>query len=471
MSARENFILKIIISEGDNKSLPLLMNKETFIFDNEQNAIIFEYIKDYFNKFDKIPSFKAIRSHLVSNKDTKSEKQLKILEDTELIDTSAAALIEQDLNDYAKSVTLSLISETKNNLKIGGEASVRETIRNLTDKLTLVSGNTSIKESTQGVMQGEASIERFKRRYQKAKKMDHHYIGKFGIDKLDETLGGYTKRDMVNIMGFTNQGKSPFLRKIAYEAMCQGLNVLFVPLETGRDETENFFYVLHANNFKRFGTNVPRITNKKLREGRLNKKEEDFMMEVITDYNTAEDLGNIYVLQPNASTYSMDDLMSDLKKIDYDLPIDVLVLDYISLLRPDSRSRYIDTQMINQMHTRMRQEMLSFNGGDGFTYIGACQVNRKGFKDMLADKEHLYDLTAIGDYNSIERDSTLIFSIARTPEDEAARLARVQCLKARDNKKPMPFQISFDGETGNFYGTSLELSEEDALQELDELEI
>lgn len=120
----------------------------------------------------------------------------------------------------------------------------------------------------------------------------------------------------------------------------------------------------------------------------------------------------------------------------------------------------------------MRQEMLSFDGGNGFTYMGACQVNRKGYKDMLADKEHLYDMTAIGDYNSIERDSTVLLSVARTPEDENSRVSRIQNLKARDNKTASPFIINFDGATGLYFSAGTDdISDEDALQQLEELEI
>ena len=123
------------------------------------------------------------------------------------------------------------------------------------------------------------------------------------------------------------------------------------------------------------------------------------------------------------------------------------------------------------MHTRMRQEMLAFDGGAGFTYIGACQINRKGYKDMLADKEHLYDLTAIGDFNAIERDSTLLFSIARTMEDENNRVARIQCLKTRDDRKVPPFIINFDGETGYFHTAQQTMSDEAAIEELESLDI
>lgn len=471
--AYEQAIIKTIIEKKDIAALSIVLSKKQYLFTDEANIIIWDTIENYFNKFNIVPEYRMLEELLEANKQRDKLDTLESIKKAELLDNKATPLIELQLQEYAKRAVQNESSKLKNNLKLDGDEKVKENLAEHINTLSIILSNSSTKEAKQAMMYGESSIERFNRRLNTYKKQDSHYLGRFGVDNIDNVLGGFTKRDMINVAGFTNQGKSPFLRFLAYQAQMQGLNVLFVPLETSQEQTENFFYCLHANNYKHFqGQKPPRITNKTITHGRMTKREEDYLKLVVEDYNTNDNIGSMYVLQPDDSKYSMDTLMADIHRIHNSvMPIDVLVLDYISILKPSSTTRYIDTTAINQMHTRMRQEMLAFDGGAGFTYIGACQINRKGYKDMLADKEHLYDLTAIGDFNAIERDSTLLFSIARTMEDENNRVARIQCLKTRDDRKVPPFIINFDGETGYFHTAQQTMSDEAAIEELESLDI
>ena len=465
-------IIKTIIENKDSAAIAAISGKEAFILD-ETDSHIYSTIYQYFNKFNAVPEYGYLEKLFNKNNEPDIVEYLEQMREKKPISDTALPLIEDRLAEYSRKTANTLLTNTKNELKLASIDEISGNIETLITDLCNVQSNAKLRESKQGLLYGQSSIDAFERRLQKAKVQDSHFIGKFGIDRLDDALGGYTKHDMINIMGFTGQGKSQLLRFLAYQALLQGLNVVFVPLETSRDDTEDSFYVLHANNYELWGNKVPRITKNNIKSGRLAKDAENYLKDVVRHFNTAEDMGSLYIIQPQDSNYSMDTLMADLKTIHKTkMPVDVLVLDYISLLRPYSTAKYIDATMINQMHSRMRQEMLSFDGGNGFTYMGACQVNRKGYKDMLADKEHLYDMTAIGDYNSIERDSTVLLSVARTPEDENSRVSRIQNLKARDNKTASPFIINFDGATGLYFSAGTDdISDEDALQQLEELEI
>lgn len=471
LNEQEVLILKTILENKDNSAVASIEGRADYIFTSEETLGIYDSIDTYYNKFDNLPDYNQLETILRVNKKNNLLEALKEVQEFNYKEKIAKPIIEVKLQEYAKNKALTITNDIRNSLKSLGYDKVRETLQVSVDKISKIISDSNPVESKQALMYGDRSVERFKKRYERAKKTGGSIIAKFGIDRIDDALGGYSRSDMINVGGFTNQGKSPLLRYLAYNALQQGLNVVFVPLETGQEETENFFYTLHANNYKKFGNNIPRITNKKIRNGKLTKKEEDYLISCIEDFNHNGD-GSLYILRPQDSQYCMDNLMSDLRKINNTLmEVDVLVLDYLSLLRPNSIDTYIDKSMINLMHTRMRQEMVNFDNGRGFIYMGAFQMNRKGYLDMLADKEHLYDLTAVGDYNAIERDSTIMLSIARTNEDEQARLARIQSLKCRDDKKFQPFTITFDGETGNFLGTTDNISEEDALEELEELEI
>lgn len=468
-------ILKNTIENKDLKALEMIPAKKEYIFKEANCIVVWESIEKYYGKFDGIPDYEYLAELYKNNKQEDVIDTLSEIEKCNVIDSRVEPLIELLLQQYAKDTIERTLTLYRNQVKTKGVDKVYDTLEELNESIQNIKNQTSVNEVTQGLVYGEDSYNSFINDYERAKVKDVHYIGQFGIEKIDSVIKGYSKSDMINVIGYTNQGKSPFLRYLAYKAIEQKLNVVFIPLETSKKDTERFFYTLHANNYARFGNKVPRITNERVKTGRLNKEEEDYLKEVVEDFNRTDeqgrDLGYLYILQPDGN-YCFDSLITDLKRINNtEMTIDMVVMDYISILKPDSKSTYVDRTMINLMNTRMRREMLAFNGGKGFTYIGAAQVQRAGYKKMLEDKEHRYDLTAISDFNSIERDSTLVLSIARTPEDEENRVARIQCLKAREGRKFSDIMVSFDGETGNFFGGNDVMREEDIVTVLEEIEI
>ena len=129
-----------------------------------------------------------------------------------------------------------------------------------------------------------------------------YYIGKLGSDTIDSAIGGLHNVDLINLGGFTNQGKSPFMRQITYNLLMQGLNCMFVSLEMDYSSIETSFYTLHANNYKVFGFSNPKVTTKEVREATLSEEEEDYLFnQVIEDFNNNDSYGSLYILQPIVS--------------------------------------------------------------------------------------------------------------------------------------------------------------------------
>jgi hypothetical protein len=114
---------------------------------------------------------------------------------------------------------------------------------------------------------------------------------------------------------------------------------------------------------------------------------------------------------------------------------------------------------------------LTFDRGRQLTILNAAQSNRGGYEAMLKHPNHLYDLSALSDYNALERDSTIIISVAQTPEDAAANQVRIQNLKSRETAKFLPFLATFDGETGTYHNQVSSIDDDDAIDIIDQIEV
>ena len=213
--AYEQAIIKTIIEKKDIAALSIVLSKKQYLFTDEANIIIWDTIENYFNKFNIVPEYRMLEELLEANKQRDKLDTLESIKKAELLDNKATPLIELQLQEYAKRAVQNESSKLKNNLKLDGDEKVKENLAEHINNLSIILSNSSTKEAKQAMMYGEASIERFNRRLNTYKKQDSHYLGRFGVDNIDNVLGGFTKRDMINVAGFTNQGKSPFLRFLA----------------------------------------------------------------------------------------------------------------------------------------------------------------------------------------------------------------------------------------------------------------
>ena len=80
-------------------------------------------------------------------------------------------------------------------------------------------------------------------------------------------------------------------------------------------------------------------------------------------------------------------------------------------------------------------------------------------------------LSALGDYNALEKDATMVLSILQTEDMRAAGEIQLQPLKLREGTWFKPFKMVFDGGTGYFYETNQQISAEDKEAVLEEIEL
>lgn len=466
------------ILEGDSSAFPAIGDKVSMVFDDKEDRAFYEVLYGYFLKYDKIPSRQYLDDFFAMEKSNPAVKSYtSLLDEGSEVTDDLPALIQLQIRYNVKQATLEETANYQNRLKIGNSSDIKELSYEYQSKISEFNQFLEDSAHKRGLLYGEDKRGQFEKKYRDRKESDQgYYIGKTGFPTIDNAIGGIHSVDKITLLGFTNQGKSPLMRQIGYNLIQQGLNGMMISLEMNYDSIETSFYTLHANNHKVFGLNKPKITTKSIKEGTLTEEEEDYLFnEVIDDFNLNENYGSLYILQPE-DRFCMDDLIMEVTKVHItQMPLDFLLIDYaVPLILPSKTRSSFSTEDYNSMHRRLRLFGLSFDHGRGLPIIDCCQSNRAGFDEACSAKntEKLYKLTAIGDYNSIERDSTHIMSILQTPDMKAEGLVQFQHLKSRESNLFPHYKAQLDGATGWIRETaSLDIDEDELSSAIEELEL
>lgn len=449
-------ILYSILEGGAEAFSEINMDNVHMVFTDKSNEDLYNVLFEFYLKNDKVASRDFLEEFFDMEKGSLAAKAYKNLEqdaDTMTKSDDLVPLIRLQLQHTVKQKILECEKNFSVKLQMASASSIKELSYDFQAEISAL--NQFLEDSThkRGVMYGDKAVESYKKQYMDRKNSDRgYYIGKTGFSAIDDVIGGIHNVDKFTLIGYTNQGKSPFERQIAYNLIMQGLNVMFISLEMNFESIQTSFYTLHANNYKAFGLNRPKVTTKKVREATMSDEEEGYYFdEVAKDFNNNEEYGSLYILQPE-NEFSMDDLIMEVNKVHQTMmPVDVLFVDYaVPLIKPSKGRTSFDREDYNAMHRRFRLFGLSFDKGRGLPIFDAAQVNRSGFLEAIAkkNKENLYNMAAIGDYNAIEKDSTNIISILQTEDMKAEGVAQIQHLKSRESKLFPPFKPQFDGASG-----------------------
>lgn len=252
-----------------------------------------------------------------------------------------------------------------------------------------------------------------------------------GIREID-ILGGARKGELWVVGGYMGEGKSQFLRGYAYYASTfQKKNVVYATLEMPFRDLLVQFASLHSTHPKfnsPFGIKANHIFN-----GTLSPDEKIKLKEITQDYEQ-QDYGINYILQLpfNTTVASLREKLIYLNSI---FPIDILMLDYTALLKPEfNRMNSIDatTEIANDL----KLTALSFNNGEGIPIIAAHQVSRDARNRAEEAEPQRYDRAFLATSSGIERAADVILWLLRTDEMLAQREVKMGVNKFRRGKVP-----------------------------------
>ena len=361
-------------------------------FKNNAIASIFQIIRDFSDKRNKLPTVTEIKAYLVSDEQKQSFKTLV-----------------QSFNDIDSNLdSEELYANTETFLK---EKAVYHTMLNVAEDVSSGEVDTS---SVLNKFESACNINLVT-----DKGFDLHEDVDVLIDDLctvqkslpsnwpwlDEALnGGFIEngRALYVFAGETNIGKSIFLGNIAANIANAGKNVLLITLEMSE--------LLYA---QRICTNISQIPIKDLSSN-------THALRQAVKSRTSEGKGNILIKEFPPATVTPNQIQGFIKKLnEQGIKIDAIVLDYLNLLHSTIGNN--SYERIKHVTEQVRAMSYTFE----CPIISATQLNRSGF-----DQENP-NLDTISESIGLAATADCIVSIYQNEEDRELGVIRLGMMKNR----------------------------------------
>lgn len=237
-----------------------------------------------------------------------------------------------------------------------------------------------------------------------------------GVRVLDSLLyhKGWGRREMTLFMGFAKSGKSTGMGEFSVNATLAGFNVLYLSLEVHTKILSD-----------RFDARLSETEMEQLVEKR------DDVLKTLKELGADGKLGHLYIVQRPPGTVCPNDIVRILESlIARGITIDMLVVDYADLMKPNYRSGDVREDGKN-MYTDLRAVFDTYNVAG----ITATQTNREGGSSEVATMFHAAD--------NIEkvRIADLIITINKTEEERMKGEARLFLAGSRNQKGEVSIRI------------------------------
>lgn len=356
-------------------------------FNNNDIRVVFKVIKEYYKQYHKAPNASELVQYLVS--DEQKEAFKKVIQTSKTLDKN----ISYD----------EIIINTERFL---GERAVYTTMMDIAGDFK----NLDISNVYQR-FHDACNIRLYKDLgldfYRDVDKLVD-YLGKpnptisTGFTWLDQKLGGgYLEegKALYIFVGQPNVGKSIFLGNAATTIASQGKNVLLVSLEMSE--------MMYAT---RLASKLTKIPIAELR----NRKDE------IKHILEGKERGKIIIKEFPPSTLSPEQLENYYKTVvDSGIKIDVMVLDYINLLRGKASAQ--SYEKIKEIAEQVRAIAVKH----GISVLSATQKNRQGVNNTESD------MTTVSESMGLPATADAMFDISQTEEDKELGIVRLGMMKNR----------------------------------------
>ena len=373
-------------------------------FKNKAIASIFGIIKDFSEKRNKLPTVTEIKSHLVSDDQKNSFKELvqsfndidKTLDHDELYDNT-----EQFLKEKAVYHTMLNVAEDVSSGKV-----------DTSDVLDKFEKSCNISLVTDLGLDLYSNIDTL---IDDINSVERHIPSKW--EWLDNNLGGgflEAGKSLYVFAGETNIGKSIFLGNIAHNIAQEGKNVLLVTLEMSE--------LLYA---RRICTNVTKVPMKELVGNTPAIKQA-----------ISEEKGKIFIKEFPPATITPNQLKGFIKKFqEQGIELDAIILDYLNLMHSTMGNN--SYERIKHVTEQVRAMSYLFN----CPIISATQLNRAGF-----DTDNP-DLATISESIGLAATADVIVSIFQNEEDRELGIIRLGMMKNRYGPRGMTQAMRIDYST------------------------
>lgn len=255
---------------------------------------------------------------------------------------------------------------------------------------------------------------------------------------LDELTGGIQPGTICTIAGGPGSMKTTIAVNIAYQAVKDGKNVLYLSLE---ETTLQLFSKLLA----RVSVDIQKPLNiNDITQSKLSSEDQTVLFDKVLPY--LENLsGSFQMIGDNdLASYEFSHLESKFKLIDKyfknkhndDHGIDLIVVDHIQLLKYASSTKD-EYKVMNEYVAFFRKQSLSFLGEDRqISVILLSQVNREGI-GYAQRHDGMYQMQHVAEASEVERASSYIISTYTDAMAQVTKHVKIGTIKLRNASLPM----------------------------------
>ncbi len=336
----------------------------------------------------------------------------------------------------------------------GAQSERGETLRGHADARTHVlqrfaeiDRDLSMQESPEGDMRGEGDDILADYADRKSANRNGRHLGiEFGIPALDAKINGLQNGELALCVGYTSEGKTSLIVQLAWHAtVVQGRNAVILTTETVRSQVRRRLIARHSC-LPHFA--VPNgLNSRDIKNGTLDEAREDALNAVVADFTRNPGYGRCYIVQvPRGATVGY--IESKLIRVQRLFHIDLAVMDYLALLKPEKR-RNTDREELGGILKESKQLATTFNDGVGVPFVSPWQVSRTARQE--AERLGYYTASALSETAEASNSADIIVSLL-APLDNDSRTAtlKMQVMKNRDGEKANGIEVGVDYATSRF---------------------
>jgi replicative DNA helicase len=268
----------------------------------------------------------------------------------------------------------------------------------------------------------------------------------FGVPPLDTRVDGLHRGELILIAAYTSDGKTSLCVQLAWSAVVeQCKNVLFLTTETVRSQVRRRLMARHSC-LPVFGPGDG-INSRDIKLGTLSQADKVRFQATVQDFHSNPGYGNCYVAQVPRGA-SMAYVESKMVRVSRLMQIDLVIMDYLALLRPD-RKRTTMREELSATLIAAKQLSTTANDGLGVPFVSPWQVSRAARVD--AEQKGCYSLSALSETAETSNSADTVIGLL-APFDNEDRRAKVkaQVLKHRDGEKANSIELRVDYATSTF---------------------
>ena len=295
----------------------------------------------------------------------------------------------------------------------------------------------NVRGSTAKVLNEETTslIERYE-----AEEHDHSELGT-GLPHLDEAFQ-IRRGQLLGVLGYNKHRKTTLCRSIAYNAIKEGKNVLWIALEQTYEEEQQAFQVIHCHHM--FPSS--KVTSQKIDRHQLDKTDKDQLKKAGLGLEQLP--GKLKIIEPSSRSWNM--IRSIIETDATILHYDMICIDYVTLMssgKKDERAGMIDIiQDVKQLAKNLDALVITPIQGNRQGAERAAESGWENSGNEITDIKGRWDKEGIDLYSEFSKSCDCILSIyydSICQEHQECIIGLLLCRRA-GNMLPLIANVSDD---------------------------